>query len=274
MNNTGACSIPNPVAAFGIDPNHVNISEMFSACLRCLDSAADNMKNQNHLNCLRINLLRLRLSRCGECHGLYDKLSVKLQSSKDKQLKAKLVFSELLGLLEIGDVFSEQFNLISSSESTPLASLLAIIDSIVIERGKALRGTTVHSLPLSYRGNVSWSTQQFEQTGSMMDRLEQTLGSVQELRQLSRGEQQKIAVLPDLVSALPGNALDNLEIAAKEIDVWTLQWIPGVRRGEERLQNGNGYVGFYKSYGQYTNTGAGSQFNGLGFVFHGKFDRK
>lgn len=67
---------------FDIDPSQVTLSEIFSAAMHCLGGATDRMmKQQGFSDVLQISLIRLRMSRLGANHKIYEEPG--LESTKE-----------------------------------------------------------------------------------------------------------------------------------------------------------------------------------------------
>lgn len=215
------------MVAFDIDPTEVSLAEIFAACISCLDTVTGCMKAQQHSDAMQFSLIRLRLSRLGDCHKIYQEPGSESHDPAD-ELKAKYALSALLTLLEVENSTCEKS--ISGESIMPSKGAIHMWSPWLLEKIDAMsvrRSPTVKRLPTSirltqYQGQITWSVQQFEKAVEIISDLEDTLG-LSGLRESSSAERREIEQDPRLGS----EAVSCLATAAEGIDEWVASW-PGI----------------------------------------------
>lgn len=214
-----------PSTGFGIDASSIGLAKIFSACLHCVERATECLREQNHPDTLKFSLLRLRMSRLGEHHHLYQEPIPNFLDRADDVAAAKESLSQLLSLLDVdsseSDGLSGNEKSTSSNETSPsmLTLLLDKLDTISMGRWAPVRDLPSCRRLREYQGHVSWTTTQYNAAANIVLSLEGKLGS-NDLRDLSSCEQEKIES-----EGFDVPTYRSLYIAAETMDPWVELWV-------------------------------------------------
>lgn len=217
-----------PSTGFDIDASSIDLANIFSACLHCVERATEYLREQNHPDALKLSLLRLRLSRLGEHHHLYQEPIPNFLNRADDVAAAKEYLSQLLSLLDVdgseSDGLSGNEKSTSSSETSPkmLTLLLDKLDTISMGRWAPVRDLPSCRRLREYRGHISWTTTQYNTAANIVLSLEGRLGT-DDLRELSSSEQEKIES-----EGFDVPTYESLYIAARTMDPWVELWVSAV----------------------------------------------
>lgn len=222
------------LVAFDINPTGVSLAEIFAACISCLDTVTGCMKAQRHPDAMKFSLLRLRLSRLGDCHKIYQGPGSESHDPAD-ELKAKYALSALLTLLEVENSTCEKP--VSGERNMPSkvaihtgsSWLLEKIDAMSVRRSPAVKRLPTSVRLTQYQGQISWSMQQFEKAVEIIGGLEDTLGS-SDLRESSSAERWEI----EQDSRHGPEAVSCLATVAEGVDEWVASWA-GINRSYDNV---------------------------------------
>lgn len=213
-----------PSVALDLDPSKISLAKIFSASLHCLEKAVSYLKEQNNIDALKFSLLRLRISRLGKHHQLYQEPVLKFEERGDDVAAAKVALSDFLSLLLIDASESHDSDqwrmMLREIPPVMFPLLLEKIDTICTRRWPPIRDVPSSPCLEQYDGHVWWSRKQFERASDIISDLETTMGSLG-LGDLSSEEQREIKSGGD---SFHHDNLFRLSEAACIVDPWMARW--------------------------------------------------